>query len=98
MVLEKSTIFHGEFINGERNGNGKEFYDGRLKFEGKYSKDKRNGNGKEFKNGEIIFEGIYINGQRWKGKGKEYYDSKGILIYENEYDNGKKLEKNPYFK
>ena len=59
MVLEKSTIFHGEFINGERNGNGKEFYDGRLKFEGKYSKDKRNGNGKEFKNGEIIFLYIY---------------------------------------
>ena len=30
--------------------------------------------GKEKRNNEIIFEGEYINGKRWIGKGKEYYE------------------------
>ena len=32
-------IFEGEFLNGKRNGEGKEYYkDGKLKFEGKWKK------------------------------------------------------------
>ena len=38
--------FEGEYLNGERNGKGKEYDFGKLKFEGKYLNGKRNGKGK----------------------------------------------------
>ena len=55
--------FEGEYLNGERNGKGKEYYnDGKLKFEGEYLNGKI-WNGKEFnKNGNIEFEIINGNG------------------------------------
>ena len=40
-------VYEGEYLNGERNGKGKEYYDnGRLRFEGEYLNGKRNGKGK----------------------------------------------------
>ena len=73
-------IYEGEFLNGKRNGKGKEFYDypknekPRLKFEGEYFNGERNGKGIRYDyEGEILFEGIYLNGEKWTGKGKEYY-------------------------
>ena len=42
-------IFEGEYLNGERNGKGKEYYDGKLIFEGEYLNGKRwNGKGVEY--------------------------------------------------
>ena len=35
-----------------------------------------------------MFEGEYLNGKRWNGKGKEYYNNK--LIFEGEYLNGER--------
>ena len=74
-------IFEGQYINGERNGKGKEYKEGILIFEGEYSNGKRwNGNGlkngkgyiKEYyEEGKLKFEGEYLNGER-NGKGKEY--------------------------
>ena len=45
--MEGNIIFEGEYLNGERNGKGKE-YDaiGKLDFEGEYLNGKRNGKGK----------------------------------------------------
>ena len=41
-------IFEGEYLNGERNGKGKEYYDnGKLRYEGEYLNGIRNGKGKE---------------------------------------------------
>ena len=38
-----------EYLNGERNGKGKEFSkNGKLKFEGEYFNGERNGKGKEY--------------------------------------------------
>ena len=34
-------IFEGEYVNGKRNGKGKEYYDGDLIFEGEYLNGKR---------------------------------------------------------
>ena len=67
-------IFEGEYLNGKRNGKGKEYYDyGKLKFEGEYLNGKR-WNGKGYnKNGEIKF--VINDG---KGYIKEY-DSDGEL-------------------
>ena len=58
--------FEGEFINGIKNGKGKE-YDifNLLEFEGEYLNGKRHGKGKEYDIfGSITFEGEYIEGKR----------------------------------
>ena len=40
-------IFEEEYLNGKRNGKGKDYYyDGKLKFEGEYLNGERNGKGK----------------------------------------------------
>ena len=40
--LRNNTIFEGEYINGERNGFGKEYdKDDKLKFEGEFKDDKK---------------------------------------------------------
>ena len=51
----------GEYLNGERNGKGKEYNDnGQLVFEGEYLNGER-WNGKEYDNGTLKFEGKYLN-------------------------------------
>ena len=49
--------YEGEYINGERNGKGKEYYSkNKIKFEGEYLNGKKwNGNGYD-KKGNIIFK------------------------------------------
>ena len=51
--------FEGEYLNGKRNGKGKELNnDGIIIFEGEYLNGERNGKGKEYDyNGYLIFEG-----------------------------------------
>ena len=91
--INDKLTFEGEYLNGKRNGKGKEYnYDGILLFEGEYSNDERNGKGKEYDDydGTLIFEGEYLNGNKWNGKGKEY-DYDGTLIFEGEYLNGQKI-------
>ena len=69
-------IFEGEYLNGERNGKGKEYLlspfvlDPILIYEGEYLNGKRNGKGKEYDSkGILIFEGEYLNGKKWSGIG-----------------------------
>ena len=87
-------IFEGEYLNGLRNGKGKEYYhNGKLKFEGEYLNGERNGKGKEYNdNGKLEFEGEYLNGKRWNGKGKEHTKN-GFLLFEGEYLKGEKKSK-----
>ena len=78
-------IFEGEYTNGIRNGNGKEYFDnGVVKFEGEYLNGTKNGKGKEYyDNGKIKFDGKYSEGKRLNGEGrKEYFN--GILKFEGE--------------
>ena len=90
-------IFEGEFLNGERwNGKGKEYVEGKLKFEGKYLNGKKTGKGKEYDDGKLIFEGEYLNGKK-NGKGKEYYYN-GKLRFEGEYLNEERLNGKLYDK
>ena len=79
--------FEGEYLNGERNGKGKEYYtNGKIKFEGDYLNGKRNGKGKEYwlHTGKLKFEGEYKNGKR-KGKGEEYMIFSNTLQFEGGY-------------
>ena len=47
--LDNTLRFEGEYLNGKRNGKGKEYnYNGKLSFEGEYLNGKRNGKGKEY--------------------------------------------------
>ena len=92
-------IYEGEYLNGERNGKGKEYNsEDELIFEGEYVNGYRwNGKGKEYNYyGELMFEGEYING-KWNGKGKEYYADGNFEFegeYFNDYRNGKGKEYN----
>ena len=69
--------FDGEYLNGEKNGEGKEyFFNGNLVFEGIFLNGYRfNGKVKEYNgDGEIIFEGEYLNGIK-KGEEKHYTEN-----------------------
>jgi len=61
-------IYEGEYLNGEKNGKGKNYYDynGKLEFEGEYLNGERNGKGKEYdwSSGKLNFEGVYLNGKK----------------------------------
>ena len=83
-------IYEGGYLNGLRNGKGKEynFINGELEYEGEFLNGKWNGKGKKYFRGQLDYEGEYINNIR-NGKGKEY-DNKGILRYEGEYLEGRK--------
>ena len=61
-------IYEGEYLNGKRNGKGKE-YDTVLIYDGEYLNGKKNGKGKKNNDGYLIYEGVYLNGKR-NGKGK----------------------------
>ena len=78
--------YEGEYLNGKKNGNGKEYnYDGRLMFEGEYLNG-RKWNGKGYNdNGQIEYE--LINGCG-KVKEIEYYHH--TFVFEGEYLNGVK--------
>ena len=84
--LNNKVKYIGEYLNGERNGKGKEFdYNENLVFEGEYSNGKK-WNGKGYgKNGDIIYE--LKNG---KGFVKEYYYFSDKLYYKGGYLNGEK--------
>ena len=60
-------------------------------FEGEYLNGERYVGKESVKEG-LLFEGEFLNEKQWNGKGKEYYIG-GNLLYEVEYKNGKKMEK-----
>ena len=85
-----NLFFEGQYINGFKNGKGKEYYTykGQPLFEGNYLNGKKNGKGKEYDDeGNLIFEGEYKYNHRIKGK--EYYLN-NKLRYEGEYIYDKK--------
>ena len=77
-------VFEGEYLNGKRNGKGKEYspypYEGKLKFEGEYLYNYRL-KGKEYhENGKIKYEGEFYFNRYWTGK---EYDKNGITLPES---------------
>ena len=93
-LFSEKLLFEGEYLNGKRNGFGKEYSrNGNILFEGEYLNGKRNGKGKEYDinvNGKIVFEGKYLDDKR-NGIGKEY-DDNGQIKFFGEYLNGKRKE------
>ena len=80
-------IFEGEYLNGKRNGKGKEFdpRNARLIYNGEYLNGKRNGKGTEYDGVLTVkFEGEFLNGERLNEK---KYDKKENMV--NILKNGK---------
>ena len=84
-------IFEGEFLNGKKNGKGREYFgDGRVKCEGEYIKGEKNGKRKEYSlYGDLKFDKDYMNRKIWNMK---EYDTEGNII--NVIKKGKGLVKN----
>ena len=83
-------IFEGEYLNGKKNGKGKEYlyYDkGKIIIEAEYLNGGKNGKVKAYYNNcKIMFEGEFLNGKPWNIKS---YDEKGNLLYILESGKGK---------
>ena len=84
-LSDNKLIFEGQYLNGERNGKGKEYYYGELIFEGEYLYNKKR-KGKGYHKGKLEYEGEYLYDRKWNGKG---YDENVIIIYELINGNGK---------
>ena len=59
--------FEGEYLNGKRNGKGKEYFynfDGVFSIEVSYKNGEKNGFGKKYLNNQLIFEGEYLYGKK----------------------------------
>ena len=96
--ISSECFYEGEFVNGEKNGKGKEYYEylykGNISYQGEYLNDKRHGKGKEYyKNKNVRFEGIYKYG--FKEEGKEYYPN-GKLLFKGKYKYGIKWDGEGY--
>ena len=96
--VERNIKLESEYLNGKRNGKGKDYLSGKLVFDGEYLEGKRNGKGKEYTWKEmgfnrikniLIFEGDYSKGYR-NGKGKEYHEN-GNIKFDGEYLDGKSI-------
>ena len=103
-----SFNFEGEYLKRDKKDiDIPEFVLGKLAFEGEYLEEKRNGKGREYYEGKLIFEGEYLKGQRWNGKGKEYWyygkievaeksvntrKLKVFKVFEKEYIKGEKIK------
>ena len=86
---EDYLVFEGKYLNGKKNGEGKEYKNDKLIFEGNYLNGERNGKRKEYNEyGNIIFEGEYFKGKRWNGKGEELNYS-NMTSFHGEYRDGK---------
>ena len=88
-IYTDELIFEGEYLDGKRNGEGKEYYPNlNIKFEGKYLKGEKISGKKYDIQGNIIL--VLEN-----GKGKECYDN-GQIQFEGEYFNGKRWNGKAY--
>ena len=76
--------FEGEYLNGKRNGKGKEYDIDKLVFEGEYLYGNKI-KGRAYVKGKLEYEGEYLYNRKWNGKG---FDINGNMLYELKNGNG----------
>ena len=88
--MKNQLVFEGEYLNGERNGIGKEYncLNGDLEYEGEYLNGEKHGKGKQYYYGKLEYEGEFLNGKK-HGKGKQYFIGNGRVKFEGEFLNEK---------
>ena len=94
---ELKLIFEGYYMNGKRNGEGKE-YNNYIIFKGEFINGIKNGNAIEYfydnYKFNLIFKGEYLNGKRWNGIFKEYHNNNSYFIkFDGGFYEGKKIGK-----
>ena len=88
-------IYEGEYLNGERNGKGNEYYHGHIIYVGEYLNGKRHGKGKEYFCNDLIerigffgdFEESFERKMFIRRKKNKNNDKK---VFEGEYLNGQR--------
>lgn len=79
--------YHGELVNGKKEGPGSFYYQDGRKYVGHYKNDMPDGEGTLFdETGQVQFDGIWRAGQYYSGKGFSYYGDKK---YTGEYREGR---------
>ena len=78
--------YEGEYLYGKRNGYGKIPNN----YEGTFLNGEKHGKGKDYMDGIAIYEGEYLNGIKWNGKERQYFNESGYILYEGEYLNGQR--------
>ena len=90
MVIDNNgyLYFEGEYLNGKKNGKGKEYShesNNNLIYEGEFLNGVRNGHGIEYDDlKRLLFEGEFLNGKKWNGEGG-YSEGSDLYIYESFY-------------
>ena len=88
-IHSRRLLFKGMYLRGKRIKYGREYYyDGELKYEGYYLDGEKSGKGKEYICNYLRYSGEYKNDKK-NGKGQEY-NSKGAIIFQGVFFNGKK--------
>ena len=67
IIFDKNgnIIYEGDFVNGEKEGNGKYYYKNGEYYDGPWIKDKKHGKGIiYYPNGSILYEGEFVNDKR----------------------------------
>ena len=84
-VYHNKLLYEGEYLNGQRHGNGREYYYN-IKYghDGESLNEEINTNEEDI-DGRIKFNGIYLKGKKWNGTG---YDTKNNIIYNLNNGNG----------
>lgn len=84
----KDTKYEGEWLNDQKSGQAKEFYQNdKIRFDGFYKNDLRDGLGKAyFADGGVWYEGSWKSGQK-HGEGVLYYPC-STLRYKGGFDSG----------
>ena len=90
---ENNLKYEGEFINGKKNGKGKEYIKNNnvynnefiLLFEGEYFNNYRLRGKEYYKNGKLKYEGEYLFKKEYYGK---IYDDEGNIVFELKDNNG----------
>ena len=80
-------LFDGKYLNGKRDGKGKEYDFGKIRFDGEYLNGRRHGKGKEYRYSNFKFQAEEYSSEEGREKRIEYQGT--FLIFDGEYINGK---------
>ena len=79
--------FDGHYLNGKRDGKGKEYECGSIRFDGEYLDGRRHGKGKEYRYSNFKYQAEEYLPEEIKINKREYLGT--FLIYDGDYYNGK---------
>ncbi|WP_284637779.1 stalk domain-containing protein [Paenibacillus silviterrae] len=86
LFYDDGAKYIGELRNGLPHGQGKQFFNGRLRYEGGFADDKYHGTGTYYHDEGAKYVGEWKNGEQ-EGRGKAYAND-GALIYEGDFVKG----------